>query len=87
MTASLKAVDGSADLPALMADIAALEFTDPQHGKLTTSPGEVWVTIDAGAVGRLEVRCSRETAARSAEFERLRREILGLVAAAGPKRS
>jgi hypothetical protein len=32
----------------LTADIAALAFTDVQHGKLTTSTGEVWITIDAG---------------------------------------
>ncbi len=32
----------------LTADIAAIEFTDVQHGKITTSNGEVWTTEDAG---------------------------------------
>jgi Photosynthesis system II assembly factor YCF48 len=29
-------------------DIAAIEFTDPLHGKLTTAKGEAWRTVDAG---------------------------------------
>jgi len=32
----------------LTADIAAIEFTDPQHGKVTTTPGEAWRTSDGG---------------------------------------
>jgi hypothetical protein len=32
----------------LTTDIAAIEFTDLQHGKVTTSTGEVWITEDAG---------------------------------------
>ena len=72
----------------LVAAIPARELEGlPREEAVAPGAARVWVTIDAGAVGRLEVRCSRETAARSAEFERLRREILGLVAAAGPKRS
>jgi hypothetical protein len=35
------------DLP-LSADIAAIEFTDPRHGKVTTASGGVWLTADAG---------------------------------------
>ena len=37
---------------ALAADIAAIEFTDLQHGKITTSAGEVWTTEDAGQTWR-----------------------------------
>jgi len=33
---------------ALTADIASIEFTDPQHGTLTTNGHETWVTADAG---------------------------------------
>jgi len=32
----------------LTADIAAIEFTDSQHGKVTTTTGEAWRTTDAG---------------------------------------
>jgi hypothetical protein len=32
----------------LAADISAIEFTDPQHGKVTTTTGEAWRTVDAG---------------------------------------
>jgi photosystem II stability/assembly factor-like uncharacterized protein len=32
----------------LTAGIVTVEFTDPQHGKLTTSNRETWTTIDAG---------------------------------------
>jgi len=32
----------------LSADIAAIEFTDILHGKITTANGEVWITDDAG---------------------------------------
>ena len=38
------AVNGSS----LTADIVSLEFTDTQHGKLTTVNGETWTTTDAG---------------------------------------
>jgi hypothetical protein len=36
----------------LTTDIAAIEFTDLQHGKITTSNGEVWTTEDAGQTWR-----------------------------------
>jgi len=36
----------------LTTDIAAIEFTDVQHGKITTSNGEVWTTEDAGQTWR-----------------------------------
>ena len=36
----------------LTADIAAIQFTDPQHGKITTSAGAVWLTSDAGDTWR-----------------------------------
>ncbi len=36
----------------LVADISAIEFTDPRHGKLTTSKGEVWLTDDGGQTWR-----------------------------------
>jgi len=45
-------VTPSANGAALTADIAALEFTDLLHGKLTTATGEVWVTFDAGQTWR-----------------------------------
>src|SRR6202522_4045692 len=32
----------------LTGDIATIEFSDPQHGTVTTSAGEVWLTADAG---------------------------------------
>lgn len=32
----------------LSADIAAIAFTDPQHGKITTTNGETWTTADGG---------------------------------------
>jgi hypothetical protein len=32
----------------LNGDVAAIEFVDPQHGKLTTADHEVWTTEDAG---------------------------------------
>jgi len=32
----------------LSGDIVALEFSDPQHGKVTTSTPEVWTTSDTG---------------------------------------
>ena len=36
----------------LTADIAAIEFTDARHGKITASNGEVWLTDDAGQTWR-----------------------------------
>lgn len=33
---------------ALTGDVVALQFLDPQHGKVTTSTSEVWTTADAG---------------------------------------
>jgi hypothetical protein len=41
-------VEPSAGGRILVADILALEFTDPQHGKLTTANHEIWITADAG---------------------------------------
>ena len=32
----------------LTGDITSIEFSDPQHGTVTTSAGEVWLTADAG---------------------------------------
>jgi photosynthesis system II assembly factor YCF48-like protein len=32
----------------LSADIASIQFTDPQHGKITTTTGEIWTTSDGG---------------------------------------
>lgn len=40
----IPSVNGSA----LTADIVALQFSDPQHGTLTTSTPEVWTTSDGG---------------------------------------
>ena len=33
---------------ALTGDITSVEFSDPQHGKIATSAGEVWITADDG---------------------------------------
>ena len=33
---------------ALTDDVVSLEFSDSQHGKFSTSAGEVWTTADAG---------------------------------------
>jgi Photosynthesis system II assembly factor YCF48/Putative zinc-finger len=41
-------VEPSAGGRILVADILALEFTDPLHGKLTTANHEIWITADAG---------------------------------------
>jgi Photosynthesis system II assembly factor YCF48 len=41
-------VTPATDKATLTADIAAIAFTDRQHGKVTASNGEVWTTIDAG---------------------------------------
>ena len=41
-----------ADGASLTTDIATIEFTDRQHGKLTTSTGEIWTTADAGQTWR-----------------------------------
>lgn len=32
----------------LTGDIVSLQFADPQHGKITTSTSEIWLTADAG---------------------------------------
>jgi photosystem II stability/assembly factor-like uncharacterized protein len=32
----------------LSGDIVVLEFSDPQHGKITTSTAEIWITSDGG---------------------------------------
>jgi hypothetical protein len=41
-------VEPSAGSRILVADILALEFTDPQHVKLTTANHEIWITADGG---------------------------------------
>ena len=41
-------VKPSANGSSLSSDIAAIAFTDPQHGKITTSNGETWTTADGG---------------------------------------
>jgi Photosynthesis system II assembly factor YCF48/Putative zinc-finger len=41
-------VKPSADGRALTADIIAIEFSDPQHGNLTTASHETWTTADGG---------------------------------------
>jgi len=33
---------------ALTGDITSIEFSDPQHGRVITSAGEVWITADDG---------------------------------------
>jgi len=38
----------SANDTRLTDDIATVEFTDPQHGQVTTTSGETWLTADAG---------------------------------------
>jgi photosystem II stability/assembly factor-like uncharacterized protein len=32
----------------LSADVTAIEFADPLHGKLTTASQETWTTADGG---------------------------------------
>jgi photosystem II stability/assembly factor-like uncharacterized protein len=34
--------------PALTGDITGIQFSDAQHGAITTSSGEVWTTSDNG---------------------------------------
>jgi hypothetical protein len=34
----------------LTGDVVTVEFSDPQHGKITTSTSEVWTTADAGQI-------------------------------------
>jgi hypothetical protein len=41
-------VQPAANGQTLTADIIGVEFTDPQHGRVTTSGSETWVTTDAG---------------------------------------
>jgi photosystem II stability/assembly factor-like uncharacterized protein len=36
----------------LTADIAAIEFINVRQGKITTSTGEVWITVDGGQTWR-----------------------------------
>jgi hypothetical protein len=38
----------SADGFALTGDVVAIEFTDNQHGKVSTSTSQVWITLDGG---------------------------------------
>jgi len=42
------AVTPTAGDSSLTGDVAAIEFSDPQHGKVSTSAGETWTTNDAG---------------------------------------
>jgi hypothetical protein len=42
----------SADGATLSGDINSIEFSDPQHGRITTSTGEVWITTDDGQTWR-----------------------------------
>lgn len=37
-----------ANAVSLTADVAAIAFTDPQHGKITTTNGQTWSTSDGG---------------------------------------
>ncbi len=48
-----KKVEPTADGKVLQADIVAIEFTDAQHGKLTTASHEIWTTSDAGQTWQL----------------------------------
>jgi len=36
----------------LTGDITSIEFSDPQHGRIATSAGEVWITADDGGTWR-----------------------------------
>jgi photosystem II stability/assembly factor-like uncharacterized protein len=36
----------------LTGDITSIEFSDRQHGRITTSIGEVWITADDGGTWR-----------------------------------
>jgi hypothetical protein len=36
----------------LTGDVTSIQFTDPQHGKIATSTGELWITFDAGLTWR-----------------------------------
>lgn len=36
----------------LTGDITSIDFSDPQHGKIATSTGEVWITTDDGGTWR-----------------------------------
>jgi hypothetical protein len=40
----------------LTADIATIEFKDPQHGKVTTSDHQTWTTADGGHAWQVETR-------------------------------
>jgi hypothetical protein len=40
----------------LTADIAAIEFKDPQHGKITTTDHQSWITSDGGHAWQIETR-------------------------------
>jgi hypothetical protein len=42
------AVTPTAGGATLTGDVAAIEFSDPQHGKISTSAGETWTTNDGG---------------------------------------
>lgn len=38
----------------LTGDVTAIEFSDPQHGRIATSYGEVWITADDGQTWSLQ---------------------------------
>lgn len=42
----------SADGATLTGDVTRIEFSDAQHGRITTSAGEVWITADEGQTWR-----------------------------------
>ncbi len=41
---------------ALTGDIASIQFLDPQHGRIATSSGELWITSDAGQSWQRQLR-------------------------------
>jgi hypothetical protein len=49
-------VKPSANGKNLTGDITAIAFTDPQHGKVTTTSHETWITSDGGHIWQVETR-------------------------------
>ena len=49
-------VKPSANGKNLTTDITAIEFADPQHGKVTTASHESWITSDGGHAWQVETR-------------------------------
>ncbi|HZR80832.1 MAG TPA: hypothetical protein VFD92_07025 [Candidatus Binatia bacterium] len=54
----------------------------PHEAAVAPGAARVSLTIDAGTAGRLDVRCSRDTAERAPTFARLRDDLLALGAGA-----